>query len=218
MNFKEIYNKLPATWEQLTLKDYLKLSPVLNDDEPEPIDEDIFTIKMLSDMDKNIQVLSLLTDVSIEAIEALTMGELIRLTQRVEFLSTPPKETKTTIKYKQYNELSYGDWTTFQKLNLDFSEASILSSAVANLPLMLSVFALDKSHNEVFFLNQSLPEVLAGFFIVNKSLRKYIRSLERSLLKSQFKTYLNAIPKVITHYWKNRKASKTASTIDGTIG
>ncbi|MDN3551606.1 hypothetical protein [Mucilaginibacter aquaedulcis] len=79
MNFKELYKKLPLTWEERTLKDYIKLSPILNDDETEPIDEDIVTVKMLLDLNKNIHVLSLLTDVSVEAIEALKMGELTQL-------------------------------------------------------------------------------------------------------------------------------------------
>jgi hypothetical protein len=64
MNYKELYNKLSQKWEGFSLKDYIKLSPVITDNiDDDPQDPDI---KYLTELDKNIQMISLLTGGSVE--------------------------------------------------------------------------------------------------------------------------------------------------------
>lgn len=219
MNYKELLNKLPSSWEQLKLKDYIKLSPILNDADAEELtDEDIYTIKHLSDLDKSIQLISLLTDVSIDDIEELPMVQVSELINKLGFIGTAPQPGKPQTAYKQFDQLSYDAFITFQKLSLDFTEGGILSSAVSNLPVMLSIFAKDPNHNAEYFLSQSMPEVIAGFFMVSKNIERYLKRMERSLLVKKHLMFWKQISPVLTRFWQNRKASKQNLTPDGTIG
>lgn len=210
MNYKELLNKLPSSWEQLKLRDYIKLSPVLNaaDTEGDLVDDEIYTIKHLSDLDLNVQIISLLTDTPVEDIEALSMLEVNQLIEKLAFIGTVPQTGKLLIKYKEFSDLSYDNFITFQKLSLDFTEEGILSSAIENLPVMLSLFAQKAEHNAEYFLNQSMPEVIAGFFTVKKNTEKYIQRLERSSLLKKHLMFWKAIPQVMTQYFRNRKALK----------
>ena len=55
MNYKDIINKLPGNWNELMLKDYIKLAPVISEIEEDVIyDTDIFTKHYLTEIDKNI--------------------------------------------------------------------------------------------------------------------------------------------------------------------
>lgn len=217
MNYKELLSKLPSSWEQLKLKDYIKLSPVLNKaDNEEDIDVDIYTIKHLSDLDMNVNIISLLTDTPIDDIEALSMKEVNLLIEKLSFLGSVPKSVKSSIQFKTFDELSYDNFVHFQKLQLDFSEDGILSSAVDNLPTMLALFAQKAEHNEDYMLNLSIPEVIAGFFTVKKNTEKYIQHLVRSSHLKKFQMFLKAIKPVVTQYFKNRKVLKQTLTIDGT--
>jgi hypothetical protein len=218
MNYKELQNKLPSSWEQLKLMDYIKLSPVLNNaDNEEDNDVDIYTIKHFSDLDISVNIISLLTDTPVDGIEALQMKEVNLLIEKLSFLGSVPQTVKPTIKYKTFDQLSYDNFITFQKLSLDFSEEGILSSAVDNLPIMLALFAKDENHNTEYMLDLSMPEVIAGFFTVKRNTEKYIQRLVGSSLLKKHLMMWKAIPLVVTQYFKNRKALKQTLTKDGTI-
>lgn len=219
MNYKELLNKLPSSWEQLKLRDYIKLSPVLNaSDNGELMDDDIYTIKHLSDLDLSVKIISLLTDTPVDDIEALSMLEVNQLIEKLSFIGSVPQTGKPKIAYKGFSELSYDNFITFQKLSLDFTEEGILSSAIGNLPVMLSLFAKDEKHNPESILNLSMPEVINGFFTVKKNTERYIRRLERSSLLNKHLMFWKAIPLVVTQYFKSRKASKQSLTKGGIIG
>lgn len=218
MNYKELYNKLPQKWEDFSLKEYLKLSTVISDRvEDELTDPDIITIKYLDDLDKNIQIISLLTGTSVEEIEQLTMVQLNELINKINFMSSIPKNPKHTIKYKQFNELSYDNFITFQKLSLDFTDDKVLTSAIHNLPMMLSVFSKD-SHNEEYFLNQSMPEVIAGFFIVNQNIQKYLKRSQASLYKKMMKQQAKQMKHLMTLSLRKVNPFRKSLTKSGTIG
>lgn len=220
MSYKELLNKLPSSWEQLKLKDYIKLSPVLNesDKDNDLVDDEIYTIKHLSDLDMSVQIISLLTDTPVEDIEALSMLEVNQLIEKLAFIGTVPQAGKPKIAYKAFDELSYDNFITFQKLSMDFTKEGILSSAIGNLPVMLSLFAKDPNHNPEFIANLSMVECIPGFFTVKRNTEKYLQRLERSSLLKKHLMFWQAIPKVVTQYFRNRKASKLSLTKDGTIG
>jgi hypothetical protein len=218
MNYKELLNKLPSSWEQLKLRDYIKLSPVLNAaDKDELIDNDIYTIKHLSDLDLSVKIISLLTDTPVDDIEALSMLEVNQLIEKLSFIGSVPQTGKPKIAYKEFSELSYDNFITFQKLSLDFTQEGILSSAIGNLPVMLSLFAKDEKPNPEFILNLSMPEVINGFFTVLRNTEKYIQRLERSSLLKKHLMFWKAIPLVVTRYFRNRKVLKRSLTKDGHI-
>lgn len=218
MNLKDILNKLPGNWSELTLRDYIKLSPVISDEpESELIDPDIITINILSELDKNIQIISLLSDSEVDVIEQLTMVQLNELVTKISFISELPSTVKPTIKYKQFSELSYDNFITFQKLNLDFTPDSILSNAVQNLPTMLSVFSQDNKDPE-YFLDQSMPEVLAGFFIVISNTKKYLKRTEASLYKLMMITQWKQLTKILTLLLMKLNPFKKSSLKSGTTG
>lgn len=220
MDYKQILNTLPGNWQELTLKTYIKLSPVLNDSdkEPELYNEDIFTEKLEADVDKNIQIISLLSDVP-EAIllTGYTMNQFEELVTKLMFLATPPVTDKPTINYISFDQLTYDGFITFNKMQKDFTDEGILGNAVSNLPMMLSIFSKDKLTPEQIE-NLSMPEVIAGFFTVAKNLEKSLKRSERSLLKQlmgiQIKTGKALVMQSLTKFNPFRKNSPK----DGTIG
>ncbi|WP_428329036.1 hypothetical protein [Mucilaginibacter sp.] len=218
MNYKEILQKLPGTWAELKLKDYIKLSPVIQEPEEDVLpDPDIFTNQYLTELDKNVHIISLLTDVPVEEIEKLTMVQLDEAVNKISFISTAPEQVKTQIKYKQFSELSYDNFITFQKLSLDFTPEKILSSAINNLPLMLSVFSKDNL-KEDYFLELSIPEIITGFFFVNLNIQKYLKRLVTSSYKQLMKAQIQTGKRILTRYWQNHNPLKKSSTRIGTTG
>ena len=190
MDYKEILKALPGSWNELSLRNYIKLSPVLNDSdkEPELYNEDIFTEKLESDIDKNIQIISLLTDVpESELLTGYTMNQVTDMISKLMFMSTSPVTVKPTVKYITFDKLTYNDFVNFERMQKDFSDGGILGSAVGNLPEMLSIFS-KRTPAEIEIL--SIPEVIAGFFTVAKNLEKYLKRSERSLYKQLMKIYL----------------------------
>lgn len=219
MDYKEIYNRLPNSWDELKLKDYIKLSPVINDADSinESADEDIYTIKHLSDLDKNIQIISLFSGASVEDIEQLPTEKVFDMINKLAFMGTVPVNPKTTIKYKSFSELSYDNFITFQKLSLDFTDAGILSSAINNLPMMLSLFSSDNL-TEAQVLDLTIPEVIAGFFTVSRNIKKYLKRLERSSLKVVMKKQIVTGKNLLMQYWQNHNPLKRILTKGGTTG
>lgn len=220
MDYKQILNKLPGNWNELSLKTYIKLSPVLNDSdkEPELYNEDIFTEKLEADVDKNIQIISLLTDVPVEVLlTGYTMNQFEGFVSKLMFLATPPVTGKPVINYITFDKLTYDGFITFNKMQRDLSDEGILGSAINNLSTMLSIFSKDKLTPEQIE-NLSMPEVIAGFFTVAKNLEKSLKRSERSLLKQlmgiQLKTGKALVMQLLTKYNPFKKASPK----DGTIG
>jgi len=218
MSFKEILNKLPSNWQQLKLKDYIKLSPVISDKEEDTVEDSvIFTKQYLSELEKNILVISLLTDTHIDVIEALTMVQLNEMVSKLNFLHSSPEAVKSSIKYKEFNQLSYDDFITFSKLSREFTEENILNTAIENLPLMLSVFSTDKLEPE-YFLELSIPEVIAGFFIVRKNTERYLRSLKASTLKQLMKIQMNQLKNLLIFWFRKINPFKRYFMKSGMIG
>jgi len=218
MNYKEIINKLPNTWDELTLKDYIKLSPVINDIDEDVIqDPDLFTIKILSDLDKNIKIISLLSDTPVDAIEKLTMVQLNELVNRIAFINNVPDKPKTTVKYKSFDQLTYDNFITFEKLSMDFTPDNVLTTAIYNLPTMLAVFTKDNLTVEQF-LNLSMPEVIAGFFTVNQNIKKYLQHLQASSYKQMMRIQKNQLKNLLMLYWQNHNPFKKSLTKSGIIG
>lgn len=211
MNHKEILNKLPSNWQELKLKDYIKLAPAINDDDSAMVDPDYWTKQYLTDLEKNIQIISLLTDTAVEVIEAFTMAQLDELVTKVSFLNEAPKSPKTSVKYKEFNQLSYDNFITFQKLQTDFTPDKILTSAIHNLPMMLSVFSKD-SLSEDYFLNLSMPEIIAGFFLLTRNIEKYLRHLKASSLKQLMNIQVNQIKNLLIFWWQKVRTSKKSLT------
>ncbi len=218
MNFKELYNKLPQKWEEFSLKDYIKLAPVISDRVDDELqDPDIITIKYLDELDKNIQIISLLTGASVEAVEQVTMVQLDELINKISFISSIPDNPKTSIKYKQFNELSYDNFITFQKLQLDFTPDKALSTAIENLPMMLSVFSKDNLTEE-YFLNQSMVECIAGFFTVNQNIQNYLKRSQVSLYKLMMKQQAKQMKHLLILSLQKVNPFKKSLTTNGTIG
>ncbi|MES2265581.1 MAG: hypothetical protein V4520_02395 [Bacteroidota bacterium] len=219
MNYKQIYDKLPGNWNELLLKDYIKLAPVINesDKEPDLIDFDIYTVNHLSDIEKNMNLISLLTDIPMDVLDELPTSKVFDMINKLSFMQTPPEKRKPSISYIQFDELSYDGFVHFNKLSLEFTEAGILSSTVENIPLMLAVFAKDKIHNEDFFLNQSMVEVIAGFFTVQKNTEKFLQRSQRSSFLQLKKITLKTGMQMLMQSFKNLNPFKKTLTKDGTI-
>ncbi|MGY4540058.1 hypothetical protein ACVW0P_004500 [Mucilaginibacter sp. UYNi724] len=218
MNYKQILDKLPGDWNELLLKDYIKLSPVINesDKEPDLIDFDIFTANHLSDIEKNMTLISLLTDIPMDVLDELPTSKIFEMIDKLKFMQTLPDKRKPTIKYIQFEDLTYDSFVHFNKLSLDFTEAGILSSAIENIPSMLAVFAKDKNHNEEYFLNQSMVEVIAGFFTLQKNTERFLQRSQASSFRQLNRITLKTGLKMLMQSFKNLNPFNKSSTNGGT--
>ncbi|RKR82645.1 hypothetical protein BDD43_2830 [Mucilaginibacter gracilis] len=209
MNYNEIKNKLPKCWEDITLATYQKLSAIEVQDDL--FDEIIFTQKIESDINTNIEIICLLTGAINDDINALTMVQLTDLISVLAFMDTEIEPSANKIKFKKYNELSYDDFISYTKYWENQSEV------FNNLDTMLSIFSKDKLSNE-YFLNLSIPEALQCFFILQQNTKKYLRSSTVSLLNQLVKIKLKELKKMLMLYCRNLFQSKKTLTANGVIG
>ena len=219
INHKELLKKLPGQWSDLKLKDYIKLAPVINGTQvaDDVFDADIYTAKIESDLDKSLSIISLLTDVTVEELEAKPMTEVTELIGKLSFMNDLPNQDKPVTKYKKFTELTYDGFITFEKLQRDISDEGILGNAISNLPVMLSVFSKDGLTPEQIE-ELSMSEVIASFFILEKNIQKYLRSIQRSLLLQVMKNKTKEGKQILTQYLKNLNPFNRNSRQGGTIG
>lgn len=159
---------IPKSWDEVKVKDYIKLSELVDGDTEttEIIEAAFYVFTGVPMVDSQIK-----------------FDEVNAIVHRLEFIGELPKETKSSLVLKKFNELTYQEYITFQKL---------AESPVDNLIPILKIL----STNEVDE-NVSMQKAMNAFFLLNRRMKKRLISLAISsmwqLMKLKIKTLFNKI-------------------------
>lgn len=170
---KEILSKLPATWSELKFSDFIKLTSLEISDEEGSVTDGI---------ENSIKAISILTDVSIEELENLPLSDLQLLGNKLSFSDKLPEPKKTSnFKWKMPDEISYGDFILFSNWEKKNFEA---------MPTIIKAFNKEEFTEEQIS-NLPMIEIITGFFLLRKQLKKFINRtkfyLKVQLLKMKVK-------------------------------
>ncbi len=172
---KELLNKLPQSWEQVTLEQFQKMSST-------PITEEG---TIFDGMENSIAVMSKLLDVSVDELESMSMIDLATLGNRISFMTTEPQPDKTSpIKWKKVEEISYNDFLVFIQLQ---------DKQLENLHTFIKTFS-HTTLTEDEILQLPITQVIWGFFLfrnqLRQSLKASIKSTRQQLVKHLIKKKL----------------------------
>lgn len=175
---KELLNKLPSSWEQVTLKQFQDLALI-------PITEDG---TIFDGIENSIAVISYFTGLSIDELESMSMIDLGKLGNKLNWMVTPPESTKESIiKWKKVEEISYSDYLTF----IAFKDKQI-----ENLHVFIKAFSHTTLSQEEI-LQLPTTECVTGFFLFRKQLRQSLKAsikstkiqLAKQLVKQKLHTF-----------------------------
>jgi len=183
-NVENLLKLLPGSWDELKLKDYLKLFKV-KVKETDDIDNQFV------DMDNLLGTLSALTGVPENELEQFPLESVNRLATKILFIHQLPVDKKPKTRLKKIEELTYNDYVFF------VSHAKDVWSV---MPAIIKSFLKDDLTEEQIN-NFSMQEVHAIFFTLNKRLRKLTRSmlrhsrlaLAKNIMRQAWKTILTKL-------------------------
>lgn len=188
MNTKELIKSLPGSWEELKLKDYIRLTDIQVKED----NTDDFT-GLFNGMDNTIQVASILSGMEPSDLESLPMGDIGAIGAKLSFLSKEfIPSNKSSIKWKDIEGCTYNDYITFLNLSKD---------PIKNLTHIVQAFGMKDGKKKKKFTNEevlemSVQDAMTGFFLLRILVKKY---LKRSIRSSRMKV----IRQVIKETWKN---------------
>ncbi|RZK45975.1 MAG: hypothetical protein EOO97_00120 [Pedobacter sp.] len=170
IDVKELLQKLPGSWSELTLRQYQKLAYMEVSDGP--LDE---LASMVDAAENIVKVASTLTGIDLEELEAgLPMKELSLVGQKLAFLSQDPKPMKKSpITWKTVENASLSDFILFNALKAD------PFSVIKDLHKVIKAFAVEQM-TEDQVLDLPMDVVKTGFFLLRMQLINYTKSSIRS--------------------------------------
>lgn len=187
MNTKELIKSLPGYWEELKLKDYIRLTDIQVKED----NTDEFT-GLFNGMDNTIQVASILSGMEPNDLESLPMGDIGAIGAKLSFLSQEfIPSNKSSIKWKDIEGCTYNDYITFLNLSKD---------PIKNLTHIIKAFSKDKLTDEQVS-NLSVQDVMTGFFLLRILVKKYLkRSIRYSKMKVMGQVIKETWKKLLTHF------------------
>jgi hypothetical protein len=180
MNIKEIQKQLPKSWDEVTLQMFTKMTKSVINENYDGMDG----------IENTLEVISKITDIPQEELEALPFKDIIALGNHLSFMVKPPEHLKqSVIKWKKLDEITYNDYVSFLQIKDDY---------INTLPVFIKNFSLNEM-TEDEILNLSIREVFTGFFLFRKQLLKYlnhsIASTRITLIKMMIKQKLKELLK-----------------------
>ncbi|OYD44145.1 hypothetical protein CHU00_18435 [Sphingobacterium cellulitidis] len=154
---------------------------------------ELIKIKAEDDLEKSIQIVSILNDIPLEKVRNMKAKEFIAFTNNMEFLSHKPdfnNADKSAWKIKAIEDVTMDDFITFE--NSKTNEDSI--------PFILS-FMSNKTEAEI--LKMSTLDVLNGFFLLQEYLKKYINRLPFLILMENSKMKMKKLKQKLQFWRKN---------------
>lgn len=178
INTKELTEQLPGSWDEMYLKDYMRLLDIqIKEHDPE-------TDNLFVGVDNIIEVLSELTDISVDELESVPFHQIQPMVEKLSFILTPPEPlNQSTINWKKLEEITYDNFVTFLKLSAD---------PLHNLPQIIKGLAKDKWTDEQI-ANMSVTEAHTGFFFLRKYLRKYLKHTVFSLRATRLRQRMTTL-------------------------
>ncbi|MBN9295371.1 MAG: hypothetical protein J0I41_00100 [Filimonas sp.] len=164
--FTELYKSLPGSWSEMKLKDFKRL-------DLENL-EDLEGTELSASASKTLKILSRMLDISAEALGEFNAAEINKLTTKLNFFSTQPTVTKTSLKWKALEDITYNDFIEY---------ALISQQPLENISRVIQIISVRKLDEEEIN-NLNMEDVFAGFFLLRQSLQKSTLSmLNRSAIK-----------------------------------
>jgi hypothetical protein len=163
-NMKEVYDKLPGSWAELKFKDFKKILDI-------PVSESDEMDGIFNGQDNSIKTLSVLSGVSVEELYQVDLVTITALTNKIDFIMVEPdpKQAKSSLKWKEIDKISYGEYITFVMLS---------QQPFKNLDLLIQAFSLEELTTDQI-QELSMLEVYAGFFTLNQTVEKYMKTMAR---------------------------------------
>lgn len=183
-------NEIPKSYKELNYKLYVAIMNKIPSEKPEDVD--------LEDWKRflNVTILSILLGKSEGEIEALPAYKIVELCMAISFLDVPLKPEKNSYKVKQIEELTFDEFSTYQKLRTDQWN---------NLEDILLL--LLKGANKEQIDQMSIYDVMQVFFCLNKSTRKYLIRLKYLIMWKLTKQ----IAKRLLMFWRTTKKEQRTS-------
>lgn len=178
-NIENLLKLLPGSWDELKLKDFLKIVDVVVKDTDDM--DNLFV-----GLDNMVSVISVLTSVSVKELEEFQLESVNRLVSKISFIQNQPKPAKTSIQWKKLEEISYNDYVFYISQSKDL---------LHNMPAIIKTFSKAELTEEQI-KDLSMSEVHAGFFTLNKQLKKSTKSMLRQSLRALAKNK-------VKEGWKN---------------
>lgn len=161
---------LPTCYEDINYKTYVEIMNRLPNERPEGVDSIEWSRTI------NLGYLSVLLGISEADVEALKHKKVAEMINAVNFLNTPMKQQKTHLKVKRPEDLTYDDFSTYQRLRLDQWN---------NLGNILSLVLIDVTPEQIDKMN--IQEVMNVFFCLSISTHKYFSRLRFFLIRRLIK-------------------------------
>lgn len=169
--------KVPRSYDELNYKPYVAIMNKIPSEQPQGMDK--------ADWSRLIHMttLSIVLGVPESVIEAMRASEVIDLIKAISFLDVPFKPGKPTYKLKAMNELTFDEFSAYQKLRLD--QWNELQGILLIVLKDITVEQID---------NMSIQEVMNVFFCLNKSTKRFLnRSIYLTTLKAIATTIVTAM-------------------------
>ena len=166
MNVKEILDKLPQTWQELKLKDFIKLTEI------NIIEQNDFSVPV-SGIENSYQVLSVLSGISVDELEGLPMSTVAPLLNKISFVfnSNPDIKAKSSIAWKSFEEITFNDFINFQIFQKE---------PFKNLHLIIKAYMKQEMKDEEI-LELGVEDVMSAFFLLQKQTKRFLQTTKKSL-------------------------------------
>jgi hypothetical protein len=197
LSSNEILAKIPGSWAELTLAKWLEFMS-LRTYKPEADDP-------LSDVYVSLQVISSITGLDMDIVQQFPMELIKQANKKLSFLSaSPDKGYKSKRKWiTKVEDPTYDEFITFVNVSKQINEGDY-----SGFPLIIkSIIREPITDEEILAL--TMDEVNAAFFLLRRSLRKFLKSTTRTLETEA--TRLTVIEKMTD--WEVMTFSKKSKTI-----
>lgn len=172
MNIKELQQKLPKCWDNVTVSIFQKIGEVT-------IHEDT----LFAGISNTIELLSKLLDISTDELENLSLQDIATLGESISFISKHPQVRNkkdlffdtgkaSNIKLKKLEEVSYDSFVLMVNTDKESNQF------IQNIHNTLAPFTADKLTPEEI-LKLPILDALNGFFLLMNMLDKYINHSNR---------------------------------------
>ena len=180
MTLTDIVKKLPTSWSEVTLEQYVQLSHVLI---TEPDAENPFV-----GTDNTVKVIAVLTGLSVEELEERPYVDIAYLAERMSFLQTLPEARKNLpFKLRKLEDIPYDQFVSYM---------NHLAQPTVDIRPMVKLMAIDLKDEDVD--SMKVDEAIGFFLPLKKHLKKYAASMiwssRRKLMKQMFQNLKMALP------------------------
>jgi hypothetical protein len=197
MNYTELKPLLPTKWEDIKLKDYMKISEAIVTTE-EGLDEVEQSLQMV---DNIFNIVSKLTGISLVELMTIDMKDIKYVCADMSFIFTEIEPSAIHHpKMKTDVDTSYSNYITYSNLSGD------PTMIAQSLPVIVESFLKDVSTEEIMDMN--IVDVMTIFFCQVKLLRKYMKTTRQSLLWTIIVQRIKEIKLTILSkliFWKKAK-------------